>query len=118
MSLLDRGNADILLYPEEVVISRDGNKQTKASKTPVKMRVWLAPIGQSGTSARRAEQDNEGFETESVMRMRLLRKDQGTRIGAQSKIEWQGETWSVFGDVTPYMGSPRTAHHDYTLRRA
>ena len=49
MSLLDRGNADILLYPEEVVISRDGNKQTRASKTPVKMRVWLAPIGQSGT---------------------------------------------------------------------
>lgn len=118
MSLLDRGNADIELYPEELVYDRDGNPHTQAAKEPVKLRVWLAPVGQSGTSARRAEQDNEGFETEKVMRMRLLRKDQGLEIGAQAKIKFEGQIWSVFGDCTKYMGSPRTAHHDYMLRRA
>lgn len=118
MSLLDKGNADILLYPEEVTISRDGNVQTRAAKEPVKLRVWLAPVGQSGTSARRAEQDNEGFETEKVMRMRIPRANQDIEIGAQSKIVWRGQTWSVFGDVTDYIGSPRTAHRDYMLRRA
>lgn len=118
MSLLDRGNADIELYQEELVFDKDGNAHTQAAKVPTPLRVWLAPIGQSGTSARRAEQDNEGFETEKVMRMRLLRKDHGLEIGAQAKVVFEGQEWSVFGDRTKYMGSPRTAHHDYMLRRA
>lgn len=118
MSLLDRGNTTVLLFPEEVTISPDGNVQTRAAKEPIKIPVWLAPVGQSGTSARRAEQDIEGFETEKVMRMRVPRSHEHIEIGAQSKIVWEGQTWSVFGDVTEYMGSPRTAHRDYMLRRA
>lgn len=118
MSLLDRGNATVLLYPEELVYSRDGNPFTRASDTPIEIEVWLAQMGQSGTAARRAEQDKEGFETEKVMRMRMLRKNHGIRIGAQSKVVWEGKKYSVFGDVSPYFGSPRTEHYDYTLRRA
>ena len=60
MSLLDRGNKDVILYPEEVVKDRDGNTRTRPSKVGIPLRVWLAPVGASGTSARRAEQDNEG----------------------------------------------------------
>lgn len=118
MSLLDQWNVEVLVYLEEEVKDRDGNIRTRASDTPTPMKVWIAPIGQSGTSARRAEQDNEGYETEQVLRMRLRRKDMGIRIGAQSKVEFNGETWSVFGDLTEYRGSSRTHHHDYTLRRA
>lgn len=118
MSLLDRGNAVVDYYPEIVLEDRDGNTRTTASKESVPLEVWLAPVGQSGTAARRAEQDNEGFESEKVVRMRMLRKNHHIIIGAQAKIGWDGAIWSVFGDVTPYMGSPRTAHHDYMLRRA
>lgn len=118
MSLLDRWNAEVLVYLEEAVEDRDGNIRTRASSTPTPMKVWIAPVSQSGTSARRAEQDNEGYETEQVLRMRLLRKDMGLNIGAQSKVEIDGEVWSVFGNRTRYMGSDRTRHHDYTLRRA
>lgn len=118
MSLLDRWNAEVLVYLEEAVEDRDGNIRTRAAKEPTPLKVWVAPIGQSGTSARRAEQDNEGYETEQVMRMRLLRKDHGLKIGAQSKVLLDGQVWSVFGDRTMYRGSPRTKHHDYTLRRA
>lgn len=118
MSLLDRWNAEVLVYLEEVVEDRDGNIRTRASKEPTPMKVWIAPVSQSGTSARRAEQDNEGYETEQVLRMRLLRKDMHIKIGAQSKVLIDGEMWSVFGDRTRYRASDRTRHHDYTLRRA
>lgn len=118
MSLLDRGNKDVILYPEEVVKDRDGNTRTRASKVGIPLRVWIAPVGASGTSARRAEQDNEGYETEKQRRMRLRRQDDHIHIGAQSKIEIDGQIWSVFGDVTEYLGSPRTQHKDYMLRRA
>lgn len=118
MSLLDKGNADVLLYPEEVVTDVDGNVRTRAAKEPIPLRVWLAVQNQSGTASRRAEQDNEGFETERVMRMRVRRQDEHIEIGAQAKIEWEGKMFSVFGDAIPYIGSPRTRHMDYTLRRA
>lgn len=118
MSLLDKWNAEVELFPEEVVLDRDGNKRTRASDTPVVIRAMLQPLGQSGTAARRAEQDKEGFETEKVMRMRLTRENRYLVIGAQAKIRWNGEWWSVFGDATKYFASHRTAHFDYTLRRA
>lgn len=118
MSLLDRGNKDVILYPEEVVKDRDGNTRTRPSKVGIPLRVWLAPVGASGTSARRAEQDNEGYETEKQRRMRIPRKYEHIPIGAQSQVEIDGQIWSVFGDVTEYLGSPRTRHIEYTLRRA
>lgn len=118
MSLLDRGNAWVELYQEEVVTDEDGNTRTRASDTPIPLWVWLQPQGQSGTAARRAEQDNEGYETEKVMRMRMVRSNSHIIIGAQAKIKWDGQTWSVFGDATPHMGSPRTAHSFYHLRRS
>lgn len=118
MSLLDRGNKDVILYPEEVVKDRDGNTRTRPSKVGIPLRVWIAPVGASGTSARRSEQDNEGYETEKHRRMRVRRQDEHIYIGAQSQIEIDGQIWSVFGDVTEYLGSPRTYHKDYMLRRA
>lgn len=118
MSLLDQWNAEVLVYLEEAVEDRDGNVRTRASDTPTPLKVWIAPLSQSGTSARRAEQDNEGYETEKQVRMRLLRKDMGLKIGAQSKVVLDGQLWSVFGDRTVYRASGRTGHHDYLLRRA
>lgn len=108
----------MLLYPEEVVTDSDGNVRTRASKEPIEIEVSLRVQNQSGTASRRAEQDNEGFETERVLQMRLARKHHGLEIGAQSKIRWGNEWYSVFGDVIRYISSPRTEHYTYTLRRA
>lgn len=118
MSQLDRANARVKVFLEEAVEDRDGNIRTRASEEPIELDVWIAPLAQSGTSARRAEQDNEGYESEQMYRMRLLRKDMHIQIGAQSKVEWAGVMWSIFGDRLEFRGSSRTAHHDYTLRRS
>lgn len=118
MSLLDKWNAKILLYPEEVTTDRDGNTITQASETPIPLKVWLQVRGQSGTASRRSEQQDEGYETEQVLSMRLRRKDMDLEIGAQSKVTWGDEEYSVFGDVDRYIASPRTRHAMYTLRRS
>ncbi|AEV52090.1 hypothetical protein [Rhodococcus phage RGL3] len=118
MSLLDRGNETVFVYLEEVVEDRDGNKRSRPGKTPIKVEnVTLQPVGQSGTSARRAEQDNEGYESEQVFRMRLPRSFK-TIIPAQSMVMWNGNRYAVFGDAKRYNGSRNTAHNDYSLRRS
>lgn len=116
MSLLDLGIEPIIVYPEEVVTDVDGNIRTRPATTGVAVKARIQPIGQSGTSARRAEQDNEGFETEKMYSLRLPRNIQ-CRMGAQAQIEWRGQRWAVHGDATVYNSSPRTAHMTYTIRR-
>jgi hypothetical protein len=101
MSLLDRGRETVILYPEEVVTDADGNVKTRPSATGI---------------TRRKEQDNEGFETDQIYRVRLPRSFQGT-VGAQAKLVWRGQEWSVFGDPVRYSGSARTAHYDFSIRR-
>ena len=88
-----------------------------ARTSPTRYKVWarFQVQGQSGTSARRAEQDNEGYESEKVYRIRLL--DHPQEIGAQSVLEWRGERWAMFGDVNRYISSDRTAHEIYTIKR-
>lgn len=121
MSLLDTGARyqPVLVYKEEMVLDEDGNKFTRPSDTPIAAIARFQVQNQSGTSARRAEQDNEGFESEKVYRMRFPRsftKEHGV-LGAQSQIEWRGERWVVFGDATVYESSPALARVDYTIKR-
>jgi hypothetical protein len=116
MSLLDRATEDVIVYPEEVVTDIDGNTRTRPSQTGIPAKARIQVQGQSGTSARRQEQDNEGYESEKVYRIRFPRSFPYT-LGAQSVIEWRGKRWAVFGDVNYYTNSPRTAHVDYTMKR-
>ena len=117
MSLLDRGRETVILYPEVVVTDADGNIKTQPSATGITItRCVVQTQNQSGTAARRKEQDNEGFETDQIYRVRLPRSYQGT-IGAQAKLVWRGQEWAVFGDPIRYSGSARTAHYDFSIRR-
>jgi hypothetical protein len=107
------------VYKEEMVIDEDGNKFTRPSAVPVEAIARLQVANQSGTSARRAEQDNEGFETEKVYRMRFPRSfttEHGI-LGAQSEIGWRGERWALFGEATQYDSSPALQRVDYTIKR-
>lgn len=121
MSLLDGGSVyePIVVHLEETYTDEDGNLMTRASETGIPARARFQVQGQSGTSARRAEQDNEGFSTEKVYRMRFPRsftRKHGL-IGAQSKIVWNNQEWAVFGDVSFYSATRATQHVDYTVKR-
>lgn len=118
MRLFDMYNAEVVVFPEVVTTDRDGNVKTTASTEGFPAKAMIHPLNQSGTAARRAEQDNEGFESEKVVRCRFTGEHRFLVLGAQSQIEWEGNRWSVFGDVIQYDSSPRTKHYHYTLRRA
>lgn len=125
MSLLDSGEAhreDVTVYLEEVTTDADGNIHTRPSATGIPAKARIEIQSQTGTSSRRGEQDNEGFETEQVYSLRFPRSFPHV-IGAQSQIEW-GETpdgdpqrWSVRGDARIYNRSRATAHKAYTIVR-
>lgn len=117
MSLLDSSREDCVVYLEENYTSPDGNLMTRASATGIAARATFQPQVASGTSSRRSEQDNEGFESESNYRVRFPR-DFPYILGAQSKIRWRGVMWSIVGDARFYNGSSNTAHIDYSIRRA
>lgn len=117
MSILDWGcTEDVIVYPEIQTTDMDGNIRTKASATGFPAKARLQVQGQSGTSSRRQEQDNEGFESEKVYTIRFPRSFPHV-LGAQSQIEWRGERWVLFGDVNRYTGSRRTRHEVYTIKR-
>lgn len=115
MSLLDYSTEDIKVFPEIVTTDADGNTITKPADTGYMARCRVQVQGQSGTSARRGEQDEEGYETEKVYTIRFPRG--APILGAQSRLEWRGQKWALFGDVNIYSMSPMTAHHTYTMKR-
>lgn len=121
MGLLDNDSRSVYedceVFLEEVVTDRDGNTITRASSTPIPAKARFQMQGQSGTSARRAEQMDEGFFTERVYDVRFPRSFPHV-LGAQAKIRYAGVMWSVFGDVMRYNSSPRTRHLIYTVRRS
>ncbi len=116
MSLLDKANEDIVVFLQEVGPDEDGNTRTRPSDVGIPARVRIQVIGQSGTSSRRQEQDNEGFESERVYSIRFPRSWTHD-IGMQSQIEWRDKRWVIFGDVNIYNSSRRTAHNTYTIKR-
>lgn len=119
MSLLDRCNEDVLVFFDEAVPDDDGNLITRPSKTGIPAKARIQPLGQSGTSSRRQEQDNEGFESERVYTIHFTRRfdaEYGV-VGMQSQIEWRGVRWGLFGEPMYYTGSRRTAHTRYSMKR-
>lgn len=119
MSLLDHANSEesVTVFPEETFTSRDGNVMTRASTTGIPTTAVVQVAASSGTSSRRAEQDNEGFETEENYRVRFPRSFT-TYLGPQSQLEWRGQRWALVGEPKRYNGSRRTAHIDHMIRRA
>lgn len=116
MSLLDKGNQTVVVYQEIATTDDDGNQVWKAGPTGVSSVAVVQPLTQSGTSQRRAEQDNEGYETEEMYRLRLPRSFPFI-LGSQAEVEWLGKRWQVIGMVRRFNGSIRTKHVDYMIRR-
>ncbi|MEU1526930.1 hypothetical protein ABZ413_32545 [Nocardia rhamnosiphila] len=97
----------------------DGNTRTKPSTVGTVCRAMVQPVGNQLIAN---EQQAIGFQTDDKIRVRLIGW-QGGILGAQSQFEWGTDTlgrpkrWALDGEATQYMGSHRTAHVDYTLRR-
>lgn len=119
MSLLDRGNEDVVVFPQETVTSADGNTVTRPSTTGIPTTARIEVRNQSGTSSRRSEQDNEGFESEEVYSLKFTRAfdAQYGVLGPQSQIEWREARWALFGFPSIYNRSKNTAHLTYTIKR-
>ncbi|WP_078344836.1 hypothetical protein [Mycobacteroides chelonae] len=120
MSQLDVMNAEVVVHPQVDVVNRHQNTTTKASDTGIETPARIQVASSSGTSARRAEQDNEGFESEVFYRIRFPRSFDNEHgiLGMQSQIYWEGKKYGIFGIPQRYMGSPRTAHIEYLMQRS
>jgi hypothetical protein len=118
MSLLDVGRETVTVYHDEVFTSPDGNIMHRPSTTDVDVidNCAVQVAAQSGTSARRAEQDEEGYNTEEVYRFRPPRS-YTRRIGFNAQALWRGKRWAIIGMPKEFNGSDNTFHTDYTLRR-
>lgn len=122
MSLLDRGAQyePVTVYPEVLTEDIDGNPKTLPATVGIPTTARFQVMNQTGTSARRAEQSDSGFESEEVYSMRFTRAFNQSHglLGLQSQIEWNGDRWSVFGYGNRFNGSPRTARFVYTIKRS
>lgn len=117
MSLLNRvGPETITVYPEVEVTDEDGNTLLRASDTGIVKTAVIQNSAQSGTSARRAEQDDEGYFTEQNYRLRFSPRSEHIDLGQTSEIEWNGVRWHIVGYASIYNGSNKTAHRDYMIR--
>ncbi|MFV8233067.1 hypothetical protein [Mycolicibacterium fortuitum] len=109
MSLLDRGTEDVILFPEEIVQDKWGNKRTRPQEVGVPARAVIQPVGRS------TEDQETGYLTSTRYRMRLVNYPQD--LGAQAQIEWNGERWAIDGEPIRFNGSRRTQHVDYVIVR-
>jgi hypothetical protein len=116
VSLLDKGRDSVQIYLSYPVSDPDGNTVYKLSDTPIETLAVIQLQSQSGTSARRAEQQSEGFESEEIYRLRLPRSFT-TTLDSHAVVVWRGQTWAVDGKPKLYNGSDRMAHVDYGLKR-
>lgn len=111
MSLLNRGNEVVTVFPEEVFTDRDGNTRTRPGSVGVVVRASVQPINST-------EPDMPGgSHTVSRYRLRLAGgwPTGGGILGAQAQVEWRGKRYSIEGDAQFHTGSPRTAHAVYTM---
>jgi hypothetical protein len=115
MSLLDKANQCVIVYPEEVVTDADGNIRTQPSQVGFPARARIQPQIAAG-GFRGAASMGEGFEGTQLYTLRFPRSFKHI-LGAQSQIEWMGARWVIHGDAAHFHNSRATAHHTYTIKR-
>lgn len=116
MSLLDKGREDVTVFLSVKTTDTDGNVIYKRDTVGIAAKARIQVASQSGTSARRAEQDEEGYETEEVYMVRFPR-DFTYTLDPYAQLEWRGIRWSLFGNPRRYNGSRRTSRLEYQIRR-
>lgn len=104
MSLLDRGNATVVLRPRVPVDDGYGGTQPGPG-TPVTMRVTLSPASTENDSA-----DGWLVSDEYAMSARTLPDE-------IYDVQWDGNTWMPDGEVRQHNGPARVAHRSVAIKR-
>lgn len=112
MSLLDRpGPEKVIVFPEDVSISPDGNVTPKAATLGIETTATIQPISST------EQGDPRGTLTTELYRLHFPRSFT-TELGPKSVIVWNGERFSVHGFPVRYNGSRQTARVEYTIKRS
>lgn len=115
-SLLNRPNAEVLVYPETATIDADGNTITRPAAVGVPSKARIQVAGPA------TETQKQGFETSERLNIRLIGWT-GGELGAQAAISWgtddlgRPKMYAIEGEPLRYIGSRRTAHTEYIVRR-
>jgi len=110
MSLINKPTDTVVIYPEVVTTSPDGNVKTEPSQTGTPCRARIGPVISS------METMSKGYRTVEHTSMTLVGW-QGEELGAQSQVELRGQRWAIDGDPDRYNGSARTRRTTYALKR-
>lgn len=108
MSLLDRGEQTLDVYPEVTTTDDLGNVIVGPASEPVRIAASVQPVTSEELSA--AGQD-------LLTTYRLIART--APVGAWARVRWVddgGTWWDVVGRPRKYGMSPRTAHIDAILR--
>jgi hypothetical protein len=108
MSLLDRGEQVLDIYPETTTTDDLGNVVVAPAPEPVRITASVQPVTSDELSA--VGQD-------LLTTYRLIART--APVGAWARIRWVsdgGTWWDVIGRPRKYGMSPRTAHIDAILR--
>ncbi|GAU66663.1 hypothetical protein SSP35_03_03110 [Streptomyces sp. NBRC 110611] len=105
MSLLDRGNETVTIYPQEQTTDDRGNVVWRPSAIPVVVRCRIQPEDPD-------EPTVAGQATTTTYR--VIARD--APLGPWARVEWDGRTWDVVGEPRRYNGSSATRHIDALIR--
>jgi hypothetical protein len=108
VSILDRGNADIVIHPQEFTTDTFGNPRWTPSETGVQIRamVWPVATDEAATLSR---------ETGEVYRVRPVRGEP-VPVGPWATVEWDGREWDVHGEAVPHARGAATRRTTFTIR--
>lgn len=105
VSLLDSGPDSITVFPTVVVNDDDGNPALTSSDTGV---IVLARVQPSSTVA---------FTTDGQLNLTIYTVIARYLPDCEfSKVEFDGDTYDVLGDVLKYRGSARTQHMTFQMQ--
>ena len=108
MSLLDKGEQTLDIYPEVLVTDDLGNEEWGPAEEPVRIRASVQPVTSDELSA---------IGQDLVTTYRVIART--APLGAWARVRWVedgGTWWDVIGRPRRYGMSPRTAHIDADLR--
>lgn len=99
MSLLDRGNEEITVYPEVETTDERDNDVRVPSPDGVVVRCRVQPIRSDDVAV-------AGQQVTTVYK--IIARD--APLGAWALVNWQGRDWDLIGEPLWSNGSPATRH--------
>lgn len=112
MSILDRGNAEITVYPEVEVIDEDGNVSRQASTVGVTV---TAMVWQYEGEVDTLQPLVAGQQVSTIYRVRPVRTAE-VPVGPWSRVEWDGRQWDVDGEPNRHQRGTGTKRLTFTMR--